>query len=259
MTSASGNNRDAQRQAVREQRQRELKRQRSIRAMVIAAVTIVSLVVVGAGAWGLYQAFKPEPETPVVAPKSLDPQNPVMTVGAKSGAPEVDVVLDFMCPFCGDFEEVNGKDLTDLAKQDKVTVNFYIRTFLDELSAGTEYSSRAASAAVCVYEESPDKFLEFQSLLFENQPVEGGPGLTDAQLKQYAKQAGGNAETLACVQEKRYQQWAIDHMEPKGKKKSSATPAVFLNGDYWGDAEKGPHWSQHGDLKKAIEEAPPAE
>lgn len=262
MSSANDNSHEAKRQAVREQRQRELKRQRTVRNVVIALIVVTALLVVAGGVWGsykFYESLKPEDPAPVVQPKSLDPQNPVLTVGAESGAPEVDVVLDFMCPFCGEFEKINGKDLKELAEQDKATVNFYIRTFLDEGGSTTDYSSRAASAAVCVYEESPDKFLEFQALLFENQPTEGGPGLTDEQLKQYAKQAGGNADTLQCVEDQRYQEWAKEHMEPNGAKKSRSTPSVFINGSVWGNTKQGPNWTQSGELKKAIEAAPAAQ
>ena len=47
--------------------------------------------------------------------------------------------------------------------------------FLDSRST-TNYSSRAANAAACVVNESPEKYSDFVNVLFAKQPAEGGAG-----------------------------------------------------------------------------------
>ena len=43
----------------------------------------------------------------------------------------------------------------------------------------TNYSSRAANAAACVVNESPEKYADFVNVLFAKQPAEGGAGISD--------------------------------------------------------------------------------
>ena len=64
--------------------------------------------------------------------------------------------------------------------------------FLDRAST-TNYSSRALDAAAAVVDTAPGSFQAFHDLLYANQPEEGSAGLTDAQLLDYAVQAGAAA------------------------------------------------------------------
>ncbi|CAM4032469.1 DsbA family protein [Helcobacillus massiliensis] len=250
--SGQATSRDAQRERLRKQRQAELKRQRNIRRAVIAVVTILALLLAGGIGYGIWKATagKDDPRAKVIETTKLDPKDPALVVGAEPGsAPKVDIVLDFNCPFCGEFEKINGEDLNELAKNGEVTLRYNVRTGLDGASADF-YSSRAAGAAVCTYEESPDLFMKFQLELFKNQPEETGPGLTNQQMVKYAKDAGASKETQQCISSNKYQGWASKYAEPAGKDLSRATPAVFINGEEW----QG-NWTQPGELKKAVQGA----
>ncbi|MDO5645653.1 MAG: thioredoxin domain-containing protein [Dermabacter sp.] len=244
--------RAAQREALRKQRAAELARQRRVRTIVYSVVTVVALVVVAGAGYLLYQAFKPEPELELHQPTSISNEDPYLQVGAASDAPVVDLVLDFMCPYCGQFEQVNGTDIADLANGNEATVRFHIRSFLNAAST-TDYSGRAAGAAVCTYEQSPETFLAFQALLFENQPQEGTAGLSDAEMVAFARDAGATDATAECITNRTYQRWAQETMEPAGQEIANATPAVRINGEVW--SENQSLWMTPGLFAQTVRSA----
>ncbi len=72
-------------------------------------------------------------------------------------------------------------------------------------SPGDGYSSRAASAAYCVADESTDAFRRFHAALYAQQPEEGGRPFPDnAQLIEVARQAGVDRRCPDCINKGRY-------------------------------------------------------
>ncbi len=124
------------------------------------------------------------------------------------GVVEVTLYVDYMCPICGAFEAENGSVIRDIIESGAATVEFRPIAFLDNQSAGTQYSTRAANAAACVANYSPNNFFAFNEVLFANQPTEGGPGLTDEKLLTLATEAGVPAGTIdSCVDTKEFKAW----------------------------------------------------
>jgi protein-disulfide isomerase len=116
-------------------------------------------------------------------------------VGDPGSAPvEVTVYLDFMCPFCGQFEAANGPVLADKVAAGEVAVTYHVVSILDSQSEGTFYSTRAANAAAVVADRDPDHYADFVSALFADQPEEGTAGLTDAQIAEVAADVGVPAD-----------------------------------------------------------------
>ena len=78
---------------------------------------------------------------------------------------------DFMCPVCGDLEAATRAWLPRYAAQGKVRVIYRPVAFLNRMSNGTEYSTRAANAyAVVLDEAGPEAAATFHDLLFDHQP-----------------------------------------------------------------------------------------
>ena len=243
--------RAAQREELRKQRQAELKRQRTVRTVVIAAVTAVALVIVAGLGYLGYRAM--QPAGPVASPEGVAEGQPYLSFGAPedSGKPVVELHLDFMCPYCGQFEELNGEDVQTMIEEEEATVNIVPRNFLDTLSTTGDYSSRTANAFVCVYEESPEAAITLQQLLFENQPAENSAGLTDEQIASYAKEAGASEETLSCLDEGTYEPWVNKVADPHGEDTGSGTPFVKVD-----DTVLEPQqWGEAGVLKQMVDEA----
>jgi protein-disulfide isomerase len=117
----------------------------------------------------------------------------------------VDAFVDFLCPFCRQFELSAGPALADLINEKLISLAHHPMNFLDEAST-TNYSTRAAAASGCAADQG--RFLDYAHALFLRQPPEGGPGLTDAELAGIGRDIGlPDAAFASCVTEAPYLDW----------------------------------------------------
>ena len=144
-----------------------------------------------------------------------------------SGPATVDLYIDFLCPFCRQFEEASGAALQTIAAAGMGSLVYHPLGFLDRLST-TRYSSRAAAASGCASAEG--KFVEYKDALFLNQPEEGGPGLSDEQLAQLGLALGLDPGFARCIGEGRYLEWAAYVTARALERGVSGTPSVFVDG-----------------------------
>lgn len=236
--------RDAQREALRKQRQAELSRQRTVRTIVIAAISVVALVIVAGAGVLVYRAM--QPAGPVAVPEGMSEDQPYLSLGAPedSGKPVLEIHLDFMCPHCGDFEQINAEDLSTMVAEEEATVHIVPRRFMDTQSTSGDYSSRAANALVSVYADDPANALAFQQLMFANQP--GTEGLTDEQIQGYAEEAGASEQALSDIDAKTFQPWVRQVADPYGEETGGGTPYVEIDGTEFGE------WTTPGALREAV-------
>lgn len=171
------------------------------------------------------------PAVPTERPTAaIDPEQ----IGIKAtpaGQPvQVVVYVDFICEFCKSFEETNAPVLKQLQDEGKITLEYRPAGLLDGAST-TNYSSRASSVASCIADEAPDKYIDFFALLYKNQPAESGSGLSNDQLKQYAKDAGANVDS--CVDNAPFRSF-IQYVTKQAQAHGiSSTPTIFVDGqDY---------------------------
>jgi protein-disulfide isomerase len=164
---------------------------------------------------------------------------------------DIRIYVDYQCPACRAFEETNHAQLSTWVDSGAATLEVHPIALFDRHSLGTKYSTRAANAAACVANYSPDSFFDFNSLMFANQPAEGTEGLTDEQLVVLAKRAnvisGGLIED--CITGQNYKAWvnaatarALAGPLPNSTvKRVEGTPTVIVNGVQYtgplGDAE----------------------
>jgi protein-disulfide isomerase len=100
--------------------------------------------------------------------------------------------------------------------------------FLDAASTN-HYSTRAAAAAAAASDAG--RFNEYAEALFENQPPEGGPGLTDDQLIALGRDIGITDATFAHeIQEGRYLPWPSFVTARATARGVGGTPSVFVQG-----------------------------
>jgi protein-disulfide isomerase len=120
----------------------------------------------------------------------------------------VDIYLDPLCPFCKKFEQLSGPFLVDEASAGNATLRIHPVALLDRLSAGTAYSTRASAALTSVAVTDPDHLPAFLQALYENQPLENTPGLTDDQLADLARSTG--TELASSDELSAYQGWVAE-------------------------------------------------
>lgn len=243
--------RDIQRESLRAQRQAELARQRRVRTLVISSITTVAIVL--AAGIGYFIFRQAGDDVTVVAPGDIPADQAFYSLGAAedSGKPVVELHVDFMCPFCGEFDRMHGEDLAEIVANEEASVHLYARRFLDPQSTSGDYSSRAANALACVYEDDPANTIAYQDVLFENQPKEGSAGLDDAELFEYAQQVGGSSNIQRCIDSKEYQPWVRDIAEPGASARAGSTPYVVVDGEEMDSTE----WGEAGALRRSVEAA----
>lgn len=155
---------------------------------------------------------------------------------AEAGKPvKVVLYIDFICPVCKNFETQYNETLTKLRNEGKITVEYRPLGFLDTRST-TNYSSRAANAAACVVNESPEKYADFVNMLFEKQPAEGSAGISDADLKKMATDLGAKSIDT-CVDGKTYRPWVKYTTQQASSIGVSGTPTVLVEGKQWGKGD----------------------
>ncbi len=140
----------------------------------------------------------------------------------------VDAYIDFLCPFCRQFEAASGDALKQMVAEQLITLVYHPLGFLDRLST-TAYSSRASAASGCASDGG--RFVAFKDALFAVQPEEGGPGLSDEQLVAVGANVGLDVDSFgACVMAGRYLPWTAFVTERALERGVSGTPTVYVAG-----------------------------
>jgi len=167
----------------------------------------------------------------------------------------LDVYFDFMCPYCALFENSQSATLDELRSQGLVDVYYHPLAYLDNASSGTEYSTRAASAAALVAQASPESFIGFVQRLMVNQPAEGSEGLSDEQIQSLASAAGVPDAVVARIPDREYASWVRNSSDEANKAGVMYTPTLGFNGDIQDPTKPASvQWSQEGALRQAIME-----
>ncbi|HSU70821.1 MAG TPA: thioredoxin domain-containing protein [Micrococcaceae bacterium] len=139
--------------------------------------------------------------------------------------------VDFICPICNNFEKQYGADLQSWRDSGKATVEYRPMGFLDQ-SSTTNYSSRAANAAACVANESPEKYNAFFQKLYADQPAENSAGLSNADLKKMATDVGAK-DISSCVDAGTYRPYVKVITAEALAYGINGTPSVFVDGQKW--------------------------
>ncbi|MFF1879212.1 DsbA family protein [Leifsonia sp. NPDC058230] len=224
-------------------------RRRGMRAF--AAVLVAFALVSGTAACSLVGGSSDVPTATAKPPTGTDGavnfDKGFITAG--DGSKVVDLWFDPMCPACGAFEKANGETLATAVSDGTITLRLRPLTFLDRLSNGTGYSTRAVAALTCVGVNDPDNALKYFQTLYKDQPEEGSSGLTNKQLAQRATDLGID-DITACLEDSGpYQAWAQQNtarsqtgpidVEGSDLTSISQTPTILVNGkQFTGDITK---------------------
>jgi protein-disulfide isomerase len=166
------------------------------------------------------------PDEPSRVPAGATPEGDGIVVG--DGPVRVDAFIDFLCPYCRQFELSSEQALADLVSGGLASIAYHPMDFLDQAST-TNYSTRAAAASGCAADQG--RFLDFMHALFTHQPPEGGPGLSDAQLASLGRGAGlADASFADCLSEAPYLDWPAYVTARAAAAGVTGTPTVLVAG-----------------------------
>jgi Thioredoxin len=130
---------------------------------------------------------------------------------------------DPQCPYCRQFEEVNGGLVAARINSEELAVEYRMRCFL-----GPE-SVRADNALALAAEAG--RFDDLRRELFIHQPAEGTGGFTIEDLLELGAHVGlTDGSFVSGVREARYEQWVLSREARYASEDPQGTPAAWLNG-----------------------------
>ncbi|OUE22721.1 hypothetical protein BFL36_09565 [Clavibacter michiganensis] len=214
--------REAAREKARLNRDKQRRRDVATRGLVRGGIAVALVAVVVVVGLIVVQGARPAGPGPqnmasdgiligkdlaAVPTRALDPQqDPVPTESEAAGVAHIRVYVDYLCTACKEFQDTNGAQMEGWLQSGAATVEVHPVAILTSKSQG--YSQRAANAAACVADTSPDDFWAFNESLFAEQPAEQSTGLSDERITELAGQAGASSADVAkCISEQRFQSW----------------------------------------------------
>ncbi len=252
--------RDAARETARVLREQQKKKERRNRVLIQGGIIVAVLAIAALIGTLIFNSVRPAGPgpanmasdgilltgvdgavTPVATPALAAGATPTPSQPDESGTvANIVTYVDYLCPFCGQFETTNSEALRTMVESGAATLEVHPIAILTNKSNGTQYSLRAANAAACVANTSPEAFFDFNALLFQNQPEEGSTGLTDDQLKEFANTAGATSTSTInqCIDDGQFESWVQDASNraltdpvPNSELESiTGTPTVLVNG-----------------------------
>ncbi|MEU4654178.1 DsbA family protein [Streptomyces sp. NPDC023723] len=172
----------AARERLRQERERQAKRDKAKRQIIVACSIVGVLAIAGGIGYAVVQANQPShwetvaDETKIVAPANTTGKNgTTVVIGEDSAKKTLKVYEDPRCPVCAAFEQAAGSTLEKDVEDGKYKVQYIGGTFLDgdteedgklEVGSNGEGSKNALSAMGAALNVSPEAFLKYKSALY---------------------------------------------------------------------------------------------
>jgi len=172
-------------------------------------------------------------------PAATEPEPTPSTTPTENPAVDIRVYVDYLSTGSRDFQLANMKQLSEWVDDGAATLTYYPVAMLTAKSNGTKYSLRAAGAAACVAQHSPDYFFAFNDALLRQQPEVDSDGFSDSELAALAIATGldGPKVVRACIEDQSYASWAktateraLKELPGTGGAALTGTPMVLVNG-----------------------------
>jgi protein-disulfide isomerase len=158
----------------------------------------------------------------MATPSGHTPEGGVL-VGNASANQRMVMYEDPQCPYCRQFELLNGLVITAAMAARELAVEYRMRCFL-----GPE-SVRADNALALAAEVG--RFDELRQELFAAQPPEGSGGFTPDDILRLGEPVGlTGSDYVSGVRTGRYVQWVLRQEALYQAEDPNGTPAAWLNG-----------------------------
>ncbi|MFE7902757.1 thioredoxin domain-containing protein [Streptomyces sp. NPDC057424] len=243
----------AARERLRVEREREAKRAKAKRQIIVAASIVGVLAIAGGIGYAIVQANKPGHweaalDEKVVAPANTTGENGTTVIIGKSSAKKtLKLYEDPRCPVCASFEQTVGSTVKKDYDEGKYKIQFIGGTFLDgdtdkdgklEVGSQGEGSKNAMSALGAALNVSPEAFLEYKEALYSAKyhPQESDDKFkSDEYLIEVADSVDAlknNAKFQNAVENGTYDAWALamSRTFQTNKDDVSGTPSLVMDG-----------------------------
>ena len=216
------------------ERERE-QRVAALRKKMLIGLSAVVVVAVGAGiaVVATSSGSSGGSSTTLAVPANTTGTNgTVITYGKASAANTLDVYEDFRCPICDELEKADGATILKLADNGTYKIQYHMATFLDGNLGGSGSANALAMAGAAV-NESAEKFVQFHTVLYANQPAETNDAFADTNhLLDLARKVPGLVTPAfeQAVKNGTYKPWAQQVSNAFNNSGVTGTPTLKLNG-----------------------------
>ncbi|PZT69714.1 DsbA family protein [Streptomyces sp. SW4] len=231
----------AARERLRQERERQAKRDK-VRRQVIVACSIVGVLAIAGGiGYAVVQANQPSgwekaAEAKVVAPANTSGKNgTTVLIGDSTSDHVVHLYEDPRCPACASFEQTVGEAVNKGMEEGDYKLSVTIGTFLDG-NLGGEGSKNALSALGAALDVSPEAFLDYKAALYSSEyhPSESTDEFAkDDYLIKVANTVDAlknNKKFQEAVEKGTYDAWAMKMSKSfQDTKDVQSTPTIKIN------------------------------
>jgi protein-disulfide isomerase len=231
----------AARERLRQERERQAKRDKVRRQLIVAGSVGAVLAVAGGIGYAVVQNNKPSHWEAAKNAKLVTPANTTGTNGTtviigKAGAKKTLVMYeDPRCPICAQFEQTVGSTVKKDIDEGKFKIQYVGATFIDTNTQG-EGSKNALSAMGAALNVSPEAFLEYKTALYSTKwhPDETEDKFKDdsylIKVANTVPALKDNAAFQKAVKDGTYDKWALDMSEVFNKSGVQGTPTLKMDG-----------------------------
>ncbi|MEU8948438.1 DsbA family protein [Streptomyces sp. NPDC048489] len=231
----------AARERLRIERERQARRDKVKRQVIVAGGIVAVLAIAGGVGYAVVQNNKPgyweaAKDDKLVKPANTTGADGTTVVLGKSTAKKTLVMYeDPRCPICAQFEQTVGSTVKKDFDDGKFKIEYVGATFIDNGSPG-EGSKNALSAMGAALNVSPEAFLEYKTALYS---AKYHPEETDDKFKSddylikvadTVSALKGNAAFQKAVKDGTYDKWALDMSEKFNKSGVQGTPTLKMDG-----------------------------
>ncbi|MGW0782649.1 DsbA family protein [Streptomyces sp. NPDC002913] len=235
-------NKSAARERLRVERERQAKKDKARKQIVVGVSVVAVLAIAGGVSYGVMQLNKPSAweaaadAKNITAPKNTSGDDGTTVVIGKSSAKKtLELYEDSRCPICATFEQTVGETVAKDVDAGKYKIKYVGATFIDNSDSG-EGSKNALSALGAALNVSPDAFLEYKTALYSAKyhPEETNDKFAkDSYLLDVADSVDalkGNKAFQKDVEDGTYDAWAMKMSETFDKSGVQGTPTLKMDG-----------------------------
>ncbi|WP_328482473.1 DsbA family protein [Streptomyces sp. NBC_00377] len=233
----------AARERLRIEREREAKRAKVRRQIIVACSVVGVLALAGGIGYAVVQANKPSywdaaKDAKVVAPaNTTGSEGTTVVIGKSTAKKTLKIYEDPRCPVCAQFEQTVGPTVKKDIDAGKYKFQYVGATFIDNKDNG-EGSKNALSALGAALNVSPEAFLEYKTALYSAKwhPDETTDKFKDdAYLIKVADTVTalkGNTKFQDAVKKGTYDAWAMAMSKTfdDNKEGVNGTPGFVMDG-----------------------------
>ncbi|MET9434546.1 DsbA family protein [Streptomyces sp. NPDC006551] len=235
-------NKAAARERLRIERERQAKKDKMRRQVIVGVSAVATLAVAGGVGYIVVQANKPSQweaaakATSITAPRNTEGTNgTTVVIGKPEAKKTLELYEDSRCPVCATFEQQVGPTVDKDVADGKYKIKYIGATFIDNAAQG-EGSKNALSALGAALDVSPEAFLKFKAALYSTKfhPEETQDKFAkDSYLLEIADSVPvlkGNAQFKKNVENGTFDAWAMKMSAAFDASGVTGTPTLKMDG-----------------------------